>query len=103
MPKEVEKFFSPGLIWSQILNKDMKDILIEKYLYDAFKQYLDLYLNLISSTKVLDINLLKEIKNGQIDYLEYRKKKDPARPLLTNLFGSKYAEELINDILFIIK
>ena len=41
-----------------------------------------------------------QVLKGQNIYLEYRKNKDPARPMLKSLFGEEYAELLINNFLF---
>ena len=42
----------------------------------------------------------KELSTGQNNYLQYRKNKDPARPMLSSLFGKEFTESLINEVLF---
>ena len=42
----------------------------------------------------------KELINGQKNYLNYRRDNDPARPMLSSLFGKEFTESLINEVLF---
>jgi phycoerythrobilin:ferredoxin oxidoreductase len=35
-----------------------------------------------------------------VDYLNYRKANDPARPMLTRLYGEEYTEKAISEVLF---
>ena len=42
----------------------------------------------------------EELINGQNNYLKYRKDNDPARPMLSSLFGKEFTESLINEVLF---
>ena len=46
------------------------------------------------------MELQKELINGQNSYLKYRKDNDPARPMLTSLFGKEFTESLIKEVLF---
>ena len=48
----------------------------------------------------VDLEVQKELINGQVHYLEYRKMKDPARPMLKVLFGETFTESLLNNLLF---
>ena len=103
MPIEVEKFFSPGLVWSILPIQDSSKYLITNILYSAFKEYLNLYLKTLFEVEEVEKKFQKEIMVGQKNYLTYRKDKDPARPMLSNLFGTEFTESLINDILFKVK
>ena len=47
-----------------------------------------------------DSELQKELKNGQNNYLKYRRDNDPARPMLSSLFGKEFTESLIEEVLF---
>ena len=38
--------------------------------------------------------------DGQLEYLEYRRTNDPARPMLQRLYGNEWAESVIGDVLF---
>ena len=100
MNMEVKQFFSPGLIWSKLPKKDSSDLLISNQLYYAFKEYLKLYLNILYKSNEVDPIIQKEIIEGQNYYLSYRRDKDPARPMLSSLFGKDFTESLINNFLF---
>ncbi len=100
MSEDVSRFFSPGLIWSRLPKKVESDYLIENQLYHSFKEYLKLYLHTLFESEEVDRGLQQELINGQNDYLNYRRDKDPARPMLSNLFGKDFTESLINKVLF---
>ena len=100
MSNEVSNFFSPGLIWSKLPKQANSEKLIANDLLSTFKKYLDLYLEILISSELVDENLQSEIIKGQRNYLEYRKNKDPARPMLKSLFGKDFSERLINNVLF---
>ena len=74
--------------------------LITNQLYTSFKEYLDLYLEILFESKEANIEQQKELINGQNNYLKYRRDNDPARPMLTSLFGKEFSESLINEVLF---
>ena len=78
MPMELEKFFSPGMIWSKLPKTNKSDILISNQLYYTFTEYLNLYIKLLFDSSKVGEELKKEIINGQNLYLEFRKVKDPA-------------------------
>ena len=46
------------------------------------------------------MELQQELINGQNNYLKYRKDNDPARPMLSSLFGKEFTESLIEEVLF---
>jgi len=46
------------------------------------------------------MDLQEELINGQNNYLQYRRDNDPARPMLTSLFGKEFTESLIKEVLF---
>ena len=68
--------------------------------YKAFKEYLDLYLEILFESKEVNIEMQKELINGQNNYLNYRRDNDPARPMLSSLFGKEFTESLIKEVLF---
>ena len=90
MSEDVVKFFSPGLIWSRLPKQKDSDNLIENQLYDSFKEYLNLYLKTLFKSEEVGQGLQKELINGQNDYLNYRRDNDPARPMLSSLFGKDF-------------
>ena len=100
MSEDVAKFFSPGLIWSRLPKQQDSDNFIENQLYNSFKEYLKLYLKTLFTSDEVSKSLQQELINGQNDYLNYRRDKDPARPMLSSLFGKDFTESLINKVLF---
>ena len=74
--------------------------MIENQLYDSFKEYLNLYLKTLFESEEVGQGLQQELINGQNDYLNYRRDNDPARPMLSSLFGKDFTESLINKVLF---
>ena len=100
MSEDVARFFSPGLIWSRLTKEKDSDYLIENQLYHAFKEYLNLYLKTLFVSNEVSQGLQQDLINGQNDYLNFRRDKDPARPMLSGLFGKDFTESLINKILF---
>ena len=100
MSDQIAQFFSPGVIWSKLPKEEKSENLINNNLYPTFQKYLDLYLNILFGAKEVDLKFQKELINGQTQYLEYRKCKDPARPMLKVLFGETFTESLINNLLF---
>ena len=100
MSEDVARFFSPGLIWSRLPKEKESDYLIENQLYHSFKEYLNLYLETLFKSNEVSQGLQQDLINGQNDYLNYRRDKDPARPMLSSLFGKDFTESLINKVLF---
>ena len=100
MSGQIAQFFSPGVIWSKLPREELSENLINSNLYPTFQKYLDLYLNTLLRVKEVDLEIQRELLHGQIHYLEYRKSKDPARPMLKVLFGETFTESLIQDLLF---
>ena len=100
MSQEFSKFFSPALIWMKLPKQTESDYLISNQLFDVFKEYFNLYFDILYNTKKVDEDFKSEIFKGQNFYLSFRKDKDPARPMLNTLFGSDFTETLLSDILF---
>ena len=100
MSEDVARFFSPGLIWSRLPKEKESDYLIENQLYNSFKEYLNLYLETLFNSNEVSQGLQQDLINGQNDYLKYRRDRDPARPMLSSLFGKDFTESLINKVLF---
>ena len=98
--KQFSQFFSPGLIWMKLPKQNDSDNQILDQLFAVFKEYLNLYFDVLYKNKKVNKDLNLEIIKGQKFYLNFRKEKDPARPMLNKLFGSEYTESLLNDILF---
>ncbi len=100
MSDDVARFFSPGLIWSKLPKEEFSDYLIANQLYNAFTKYLKLYLEILFESNEVNAKLQKQLIIGQNHYLTYRRDKDPARPMLSSLFGKEFTESLIQEVLF---
>ena len=100
MSSNVARFFSPGLVWSKLAKEESSDLLISNQLYYSFREYLELYLKTLFESQEVAENKQIELINGQNNYLKYRRNKDPARPMLSSLFGKQFTESLIQEILF---
>ena len=100
MSSDVARFFSPGLIWSKLPKEESSDFLIANQLYTSFTEYLKLYLEILFESQEANLELQKDLINGQNNYLKYRRDNDPARPMLSSLFGKKFTESLITEVLF---
>jgi phycoerythrobilin:ferredoxin oxidoreductase len=69
--------------------------------FDAFKEYLQAYIDLVDRAQPIDDpQQLAEILQAQRLYLNYRSEKDPARGMLTRLYGEEWTEEYIHGFLF---
>jgi len=100
MSADVARFFSPGVIWSKLPKEERSDFLIANQLYASFKEYLDLYLEILFESKEVKMELQKELINGKNNFLKYRRDNDPERPMLSSLFGEEFTESLIKEVLF---
>ena len=100
MSSDVARFFSPGLIWSKLPKEENSDFLISNQLYNSFTEYLSLYLEILFNSEEVRSEIQIDLKNGQNNYLTYRREKDPARPMLSSLFGKEFTESLIQEVLF---
>ncbi len=100
MSADVARFFSPGLIWSKLPKEKSSDFLIANQLYTSFTEYLTLYLEILFKSQEANLEIQKDLINGQNNYLKYRRDNDPARPMLSSLFGKEFTESLIKEVLF---
>jgi phycoerythrobilin:ferredoxin oxidoreductase len=96
-PEEASAFFSPTFLWTR--PKETK--LVETHVFDAFKAYLQAYLDFVDRAEVVtDTQSLEAIKKSQLCYLRYRAEKDPARGMFNRFYGSEWTEEYIHGFLF---
>jgi phycoerythrobilin:ferredoxin oxidoreductase len=96
-PDEAKAFFSPAFLWTR--TKD--NALVETRVLEAFKEYLQAYLDFVDRAQPIDdAQRLAEILQAQRRYLNYRAEKDPARGMLTRLYGVEWTEEYIHGFLF---
>ncbi|KAL1525821.1 hypothetical protein AB1Y20_020659 [Prymnesium parvum] len=67
----------------------------------AFEDYLRLYLQVLEDASPLSNEAeLAEVRKAHLEYQNYRAEKDPARGMLTSLFGVEFTERLIHEVLF---
>lgn len=96
-PEEAARFFSPNFLWS----RPSEDSVVETHVFDAFKDYLNHYLDFIEKAEpVEDPEELARIKESQLAYLKYRAEKDPARGMFLRFYGEEWTEEYIHGFLF---
>lgn len=114
IPPQAERFFSPYALWTRLSEEDAMDT-VSTVVWEAFQEYTDLYLELMSAVQgdvdagvlelcspqeELETNNSNSVLEGQIDYLEYRRTNDPARPMLRRLYGDDWSENVIGKVLF---
>jgi len=96
-PEEAKPFFSPAFLWT----RPQKTELVATRVFDAFKDYLQAYLNFVEQAQpVTDSQRLEEILQAQRRYMGYRADKDPARGMFTRFYGEGWTEEYIHGFLF---
>ena len=96
-PEEAKSFFSPAFLWTRpTQNED-----VETHVFQAFKAYLAMYLTFVEQAEpITDAQNLADIQAAHVNYLRYRAEKDPARGMLTRLYGPEWTEEYIHGFLF---
>ena len=96
-PEEAQQYFSPAFLWTRPTETET----VEKLVFQAFGDYLDAYINFVEKAEeVTDSQQLDRIFHAQKSYADYRAEKDPARGMLTRLYGSEWTEEYIHGFLF---
>ena len=114
IPPQAQRFFSPYALWTRLTGDDAIDT-VNTTIWNAFREYIDLYMELmveaqkdvesgkfqLSEAKMAgDEKSENPVREGQLDYLEYRRTNDPARPMLQRLYGECWAERVIAEVLF---
>ena len=106
---EFPKFTEPGKLpeWGFIFSPYVffirpVNFLEEKLFLKLIDQYLSLLLSLLVSVEADEINSLDTMDrlNYQKRYCSSQKRNDKTRAILTKFFGSSWADEYINKILF---
>ena len=96
-PKEAQQYFSPAFLWTRPTETET----VENKVFKAFNDYLDAYIGFVEKAEeVTDPQQLDKIFQAQKSYADYRAEKDPARGMLTRLYGSEWTEEYIHGFLF---
>ncbi len=100
IPKEAEPYFSPGFLWTRLPLNQESDTIISDVIRPAFREYLNLYIELIKASKAVSDERALKILKGQQLYINYRSKKDPARAMLSRFYGEEWTENYIQKVLF---
>ena len=96
-PTEAQQYFSPAFLWTRPTETEV----VKTKVFKAFCDYLQAYLNFVEQAEeVTDPQKLAAILKAQKSYADYRAEKDPARGMLTRLYGSQWTEEYIHGFLF---
>ena len=96
-PPEAQQYFSPAFLWTRPTEVEV----VKTKVFEAFCDYLQAYLNFVEQAEeVSDPQKLAAILKAQKSYADYRAEKDPARGMLTRLYGSQWTEEYIHGFLF---
>ncbi|MEO1340151.1 MAG: phycoerythrobilin:ferredoxin oxidoreductase [Cyanobacteria bacterium J06635_13] len=96
-PEEAQQYFSPAFLWTRPEAAEV----VENTVFHAFCDYLTAYINFVEqATAVSDSQQLAAIFQAQKSYANYRAEKDPARGMLTRLYGAEWTEEYIHGFLF---
>lgn len=100
VPPEAAPFFSSCFLFARF-PRDVADSEVRAAVLPAYEDYLRHYLQLVASAKPLDYAETRaSVRQAQLEYQHYRADKDPARGMLTSLFGAEFTERLIHEVLF---
>ena len=96
-PEEARQYFSPAFLWTRPSETEV----VKTKVFAAFQDYLNAYINFVERAKpVEDRQQLSAILQAPKSYANYRAAKDPARGMLTRLYGAEWTEEYIHGFLF---
>ncbi|MEM6611909.1 MAG: phycoerythrobilin:ferredoxin oxidoreductase [Cyanobacteria bacterium P01_C01_bin.72] len=96
-PEEAQQYFSPAFLWTRPKATEV----VETKVFQAFSDYLTAYIDFVEQAEAItDDEQLATIFQAHKSYADYRAKKDPARGMLTRLYGSEWTEEYIHGFLF---
>lgn len=122
IPAVAQRYFSPYAVWTRLGGSSDDDddgsalTVVQTEVWATVIDYVDLYIDLMTKVQQdIEAGLLhiktraqddgasrsnEDAKQGQRDYLLYRRENDPARPMLKSLYGEEWTEKLIGDVLF---
>lgn len=120
LPDPVKQYVSLYALWSRFGGGASKNTRedgislkcpfeqIQTNLFQAVESHLDVYLHLLlqEEENVLDHSTesspvpTQHPQNPLEEYLQYRLKNDPARPMLKALFGEEWTEQVLHQVLF---
>ena len=101
LPEAAQRYFSPYFLWSRLPAGSEGDETVASTVRRAFDDYLRTYLQLVADATPLEGDAERaDVRAAQVSYTRYRAESDPARPMLTRLYGEEFAERLIHEVLF---
>ena len=96
-PKEAQQYFSPAFLWTRPSQTEV----VKDRVFNAFCDYLNAYISFVEQAEeVKDPQQRSAIWQAHKSYSDYRAEKDPARGMLTRLYGSEWTEKYIHGFLF---
>ncbi len=98
IPAEAQPYFSDGFLWTRLPLGETT--LLDEAVFPAFREYLDLYLDLVTAAEPVSEERSLLLFAGQRRYTDYRAEKDPARGMLSRFYGPAWTEAYIHDFLF---
>ena len=100
IPEGARKFFSDSFLWSRVPANESAEKL-HALIEPAFDDYLSAYLCVLEDSEPLcRAEDLAIVRAAQLEYAQYRITRDPARPMLSRLFGGDATERLLTETLF---
>jgi hypothetical protein len=105
IPAPVAKYVSKYALWTRLVGKEGVDV-IQNELWDAFKDHLREYLELLKQQqqqqqRSVHANKAHANKMGdQASYIDYRRNNDPAKPMLKALYGEEWTNQVLEQVLF---
>lgn len=98
IPEAARPFFSPYYLFARASTEVMVT-----QVYPAFLDYLGAYLHMWASGQVhplVDPQAKEAVHARHVAYSQYRAEKDPARGMLTRMYGEEWTERFIHEVLF---
>ncbi|GAB5030837.1 phycoerythrobilin:ferredoxin oxidoreductase [Nannochloropsis oceanica] len=99
IPEAARSFFSPYFLFVRAED----DGLVQTVVFEAFRAYFSIYLDLVEQARPVPVEeegRRKEMIEGHKRYATYRAVNDPARGMLTRMYGEEWTERLIYEVLF---
>lgn len=96
------KFYDANQYFSQYLLFAKTDAeTVRTQVFEAFKDYLDLYWQLVdAATPLSDRDEIQRVIQAQKDYDQYSAERDPASGLFSSYFGRDWSERFLHEFLF---
>ena len=96
------KFYDANQYFSQYLLFAKTDAeTVRTQVFEAFKDYLDLYWQLVdAATTLSDRDQIQRVIQAQKDYDQYSAERDPASGLFSSYFGRDWSERFLHEFLF---